>query len=50
MGIQVPEGASGIALNADPLALTQLLQVGTTLVVPEPGVALSAEELDGIHA
>jgi hypothetical protein len=48
MGIQVPEGAHGIALNADPLALTQLLQVGTTLV-DMPDSNLRVEELTEIH-
>lgn len=48
MGIQVPEGARGIALNADPLALTQLLQVGTTLVnIPDSSMP---EDPEGIHA
>ena len=48
MGIQVPEGARGIALNADPLALTQLLQVGTTLVnIPDSSMP---DDPEGIHA
>ncbi len=50
MGIQVPEGARGIALNADPLALTQLLQVGTTLVDIPDSCLPTPEDPEGIHA
>ena len=50
MGIQVPEGARGIALNADPLALTQLLQVGTTLVYIPDSCLPAPEDPEGIHA
>lgn len=36
LGIDIPESGRAIVLNADPLALTRLLQVGTTLVnVPD---------------
>ena len=43
MGVHVPEGGRGIVLNADPLALTNFLQIGTTLVI---GQDLSMIPLD----
>jgi len=57
LGIAIPESGRAIVLNADPLSLTRLLQVGTTLVnVPDSDVVqlqLTEGQLDEestIHA
>lgn len=45
MGVQIPEGARGIALNADPMSLAQFLLVGTTLAISP-----TADQIAEIHA
>jgi uncharacterized protein YegL len=49
MGINIPECGRGIALDADPLALTQLLQVGTTLTVSPVEAENSPNQLTESH-
>jgi|ETNmetMinimDraft_21_1059911.scaffolds.fasta_scaffold03198_4 hypothetical protein len=50
MGIHVPEGGRGIVLNADPLALTSFLSVGTTLTLSSYSETSVAKDSDLIYS